>query len=91
MKVDLTADSTLAAKTNELFYLTKESLRRRQIDELWQLKAATSPKSLALALLSEPVAEAVRKELRRVTGQRIEPVELVRLLRDTVIRPECLS
>lgn len=88
---DLSADATVAAKAHELFYLTKESLKRRQIDELWELRAATSPKSLTLALLSEPVADALRKELRRNTGQNIDAAELVRLVRDTVIRPECLS
>lgn len=89
--VDLTSDATVAHKANELFYLTREALKRRAIDELWKAKAATSPKSLGKALLAEPVVEAVRKELRRSTGQQVESKEICRLLSETVLRPECFD
>jgi hypothetical protein len=74
-----------------LFYLTRESLKRRRLDEVWKTKRATSPKSLANVLSSPPVAEAIRKELRRQTKQRVDGAEITRLLRETVIRPECLD
>lgn len=91
LQVDLLGDATPAQKLSELFYLTRESLKRRQMDELWQAKRATSPKSLASVLMTDPVAEAIRKEVRRATGQRVESSEITRLLRETVIRPECLG
>src|ERR1044072_2394937 len=47
LEVDLFAEETLAQKANQLYYLTRESLKRRQIDALWQAKRGTSPKSLA--------------------------------------------
>jgi hypothetical protein len=34
------------------------------------------------------MASHVASELRRETGQRVEAVEIARLLRETVIRPE---
>ena len=34
---------------------------------------------------------AIRKELRRTTKQKVEADEITRLLRETVIRPECLE
>src|SRR6266516_3332828 len=37
------------------------------------------------------VTDAIRKELRRQTGHNADGKELVRLLRETVVRPECLS
>ena len=43
LDVDLFDEETLAQKANQLYYLTKESLKRRQIDTLWQAKRATSP------------------------------------------------
>lgn len=90
--VDLLSDErTLGQKANELFYLSRESMKRRQIDELWKAKAATSPKSLGKALSSAAVADTVRKELRRTTGQNIEAKEIMRLVRETVLRPECLG
>jgi predicted type IV restriction endonuclease len=90
LDVNLLGDGTVAAKAQALFYLTLESMRKRQIDELWKAKRATSPKSLASILCSEPVLETVRRELRRATGHRVDNGELLKLLRGTVIRQECL-
>jgi hypothetical protein len=91
LNVDLLGEQSTAQKIDQLFYLTRESLKRRQMDELWKAKRATAPQSLAQVLFSEPVAEEVRKELRRRTGHNVETGELVRLLRETVLRPECLG
>ena len=91
LEVDLFGEETLAQKANQLYYLTKESLKRRQIDILWQAKRATSPKSLARVLCSDTVVTAIRKELKRTTGQSVIDAEIVRLLKETVLRPECLG
>jgi hypothetical protein len=48
LEVDLLDDEQLADKVGQLFYLTRESLKKRQIDELWKAKRATSPASLVL-------------------------------------------
>ena len=91
LEVDLLSENTLGQKANQLYYLTKESLKRRQIDALWQAKRATSPKSLAKVLCSETVVTAIRKELKRTTGQSVTEVEIVRLLNETVLVPECIG
>lgn len=91
LEVDLLGDDTLSHKANQLYYLTKESLKRRQIDTLWQAKRATSPKSLAKVLTSDNVVTAIRKELKRTTGQSVTDPEVIRLLNGTVLRPECLD
>lgn len=91
IEVDLMGESTVQQKANQLYYLTKESMKRRQMDELWQAKKATSPKSLARVLCSETVTTAIRRELKRTTGQNIEPAEVVKLLKETVLKPECLG
>jgi len=90
LDVDLFGEETMVQKANQLYYLTKESLKRRQIDTLWQAKRATSPKSLAKVLRSDAVVTAMRKELKRTTGQSVTDLEIVRLLNETVLRPECL-
>jgi hypothetical protein len=89
LEVDLLSDAPPAQKVNDLFYLTRPSLKRRQIDELWKSTRAKSPKSLANALTSPAVTDAIRKELRRTTKQNIDAKEIERVLRATVIRPEC--
>ena len=91
LDVDLLGDDTQVQKANQLFYLTRESLKRRQIDELWKARRATSPQSLATVLASEPVLTAIRKELKRETGHKVEEAEIADLLRDTVLRSECFG
>jgi len=89
LEVNLLGEATPTQKANQLFYLSRESLKRRQIDDLWKARRAQSPKSLATVLGSDAVTEAIRKELKRTTGQKVERDEIVRLLKETVVRPEC--
>ena len=89
--VNLLGDETPASKVNQMFYISREALKRRAIDDLWKERAATSPKSLAATVLSDAVVSSIRKELRRRTDRNIAEAEIARLVRETVIRPECLS
>jgi hypothetical protein len=89
--VDLLGEETVTQRANQLFYITKESLRRRQIDELWKSKVATGPQSLGQALVSPVVLTAIRKELRRRTDHNVDEREIERLLRESVLRPECFE
>ncbi len=89
LDVDLLGDGTVNQKSQLLFYLTLESMKRRQIDDLWRAKRASSPKSLAGALLQPSVVDAIRREIRRATGHTIESPEIAKLLRETVVREDC--
>jgi hypothetical protein len=91
LDVDLLGDESASQKVNQLFYLTRASLKRRQIDELWKARRAKSPSSLAETILSEAVVGAIRKELRRKTGHKADDQEVTKLLRETVLRPECFD
>lgn len=92
--VDLTLDVSLlgpetpAQKAAKLFYLSRESMKRRQMDELWKARRATSPKSLAAVLSSEAVLEAIRKEIRRRSNHNASVEEIADALRAGVIRPD---
>lgn len=90
LNVDLLGDMTGPKKADLLFYMTRESLKRHGIQDFWEAKRATSPLSLTQTLMSEPVMAAMRKELRRQTGHNVETDEIVRLLKETVIRKESL-
>lgn len=89
--INLLSDISASTKIDQFFYLTRESLKRSQIDDLWKARRATSPVSLAQVLTSELVMTVVRKELRRITGHNADPVELTRIMRETVLRPECFE
>jgi predicted type IV restriction endonuclease len=92
ISVDLMDSATpLARKVEKLFYLSRESLKRNQIDEVWRTQAATSPRLLAKALLSESVMTAIRREVWQLTKYHADKGDLGRLVRETVIRPDCLT
>ncbi|MBM4415534.1 MAG: hypothetical protein FJ035_04645 [Chloroflexi bacterium] len=87
LEVDLAGPGTAQQKTAELLYLTREALKRGLIDDLWRTKSATSPRALAALLRSEAVVDAIRRELRRTSGHRVESADPLRLLSD-VIHPD---
>lgn len=91
LDANLLSDETIQKKADQLYYLTREAIKRKQIDDLWKTKRATSPKSLAQVLISPDVIAAVQKELKRQTGHKVEEIEVIRLLRTTVLRPECFE
>lgn len=84
--VCLTDGSPVAEKVDRLFYLTRESLKRRQIDDVWKARRATSPDALAKIILSDPIAAMIRKEVKRTSGYLVDQDELVKLLKSTVLR-----
>lgn len=90
-EVDLLGSETPAQKANQLFYLSREALKRRLMDDLWKAKRATSPASLAGVITSTVVLDAIRKELRRRSGRNMDAKDLGALLKETVLRPECLG
>lgn len=92
--IDLTLDVSLLGpepptqKVSKLFYMSREAMKRHQMDELWKARRATSPKSLASILVSDPVLEAMRKEVRRRSGHAATSREIADALKSSVIRPD---
>ncbi len=91
LDLDLLGPQTTNHKADQLFYLSKESFKRRQIDDVWRQSAATSPRALLDVMLSEPVLEAARKELRRRAGYNVDPADLARMVRASVVKAEVLE
>lgn len=91
VEVNLLNEDSLQHKASQLYYLTRESMKHRQLDDLWKAKRATSPKSLAQVLLSEQVVDAIRKELKRQTGHNVDAGEIIRILKGTILRSECFD
>ena len=76
LEVDVMGDDSPAQKVGVLFYLSREAFKRRLVDELWQVKAATSANLLGAVITSDTIIDQIRKELRRQTGHNVEPGEL---------------
>jgi len=91
LDLDLLGPQTANHKADQLFFLSKESFKRRQIEDVWKQSAATSPKALLDVMLSEPVLDAARRELRRRAGYNVDPADLARMVRASVVRSEVLE
>lgn len=87
-EVDLLSDDSLATKADRMFYLSKDALKRHLLDDLWRVKAATSPRSLALVVTSDVVLEAIRKELRKQTSYNCDVGEIKRAIESDLFRPD---
>ncbi|MHB0977712.1 MAG: type I restriction enzyme HsdR N-terminal domain-containing protein [Candidatus Aquicultorales bacterium] len=69
-----------------LYLLCKESFCKNEIADYWQEKLALSAKNVVSLLLSESLIDKLRRELKILTGYRIDPEELKALLRTQVFR-----
>lgn len=85
----LLGDEPIGKKVDAFFNLSRESMKRGIINTLFEARRATSPKSLADLLFAPPVLDALRKELKKKTGQNVQNRELLDLLKNTVIKPDC--
>lgn len=91
LELDLLGDEATSRKIDALFYLHRAAMKRNLIEELWERKVATAPASLASVLLSEPVLDAVRKEIRRKSKYNPDPAEIAKIIRQGVLRPDLIA
>ena len=91
LDIDLLGPQTNNHKADQFFWLSKESLKRKQIEDVWKQSAATSPKALLELMLSEPVLEAARKELRKRAGYNLEVSDIARMVRSSIVRTDVLE
>jgi hypothetical protein len=87
--VDLTQTPT-ADLLEELYYLSKESLRRREIERLWRERTAVGPSNLLKALFAAPVLDTIRKELKAISGYKPSPDDLAESIRE-LLSPKVLE
>ena len=90
INVELVTEADLLAKDKTsaidlLYLISKEGVAAGKAAEYWATKLALSAPNLVKALLSEPVINAMRREFRRISGQRLSGQELVDLLFSRVI------
>lgn len=89
-EVDILGDEPLGRKVDSFFFLHRSALKRELIDGLWKRKVATAPNALADVLLTAPVLDAMRKEIRRTSDFNPDPSEIAKIIRNEVLRPDLL-
>ena len=90
-EIDLLGPATLAEKTDLMFLLHKEALKRRRIDEVWRHRAATEPGALLDLMLSETMLDELRKEVRRRTGIATTAQALSEVIRTEIVDPKLIA
>lgn len=81
--VDLTETPT-PRLVDELYYLSKESLRRGELEKVWRERTAVGPSNLLRVMFSAPVLDRIRKELRAITGYNPAPEDLAQSIREVL-------
>ncbi|BCT76861.1 hypothetical protein SCMU_27030 [Sinomonas cyclohexanicum] len=89
--VDLLGPEPAEEKAGLLYYLHHDSLKRRQIENVWKHSAATSPGVVLESLLSDGVLDVLRRDIKRKTGTGTDLDTLREVLRGEVINPKALS
>lgn len=90
-EVDILGDETPAQKTEKLFYIHRDALKKNVIAEEWKRRAATSASAIASALTADSVLEALRKEIRSRTKFNADVNDLAEVIRLDVLRPGLLG
>jgi predicted type IV restriction endonuclease len=88
LEVDLLGDAAPARLVDDLLPMTREATKRGALDTLWRQVRATSPQSIARAVLAPSVLRALRSEMHRQTGHLSSIDEIARLVKETVLRPD---
>jgi predicted type IV restriction endonuclease len=88
LDIDLLSAETTAKKGDALFYLSRDSFKKKVVDQLWKQRAATSAKAITKVITSAKMVEELRKELRRQSGFNVDAKQIQDTLRDEILRPE---
>ena len=87
----LTLNHKSPAHLESLYLLTRESMMKSGLYAYHDHLQATNKFYLAAVVLTEPVLDTIRRELRRVSDVKIDVEELRTLLKEEVIKREVLE
>ena len=90
-EVDLLGPDSLEQKAELMFFLHREALKRRRIDELWKHRAATAPDALLDIILSDTVLDTIRKEVKRNTGIATTIQAVADVIRNEIVDRKLLT
>lgn len=90
-EVDLLGAASLEEKTQLMFLLHREALKRRRIDDVWKRRAATEPGALLSLILSEPMLDQIRKEVRRQTGITTTTGDISEVIKSEIVDPKLIA
>lgn len=91
-EVDLLSSGPKSPDVIECFgQLSREEFSKDSMTEFLQRKEITSKFAIAAVLQTESMVEELRKEIRRLSGIRVDPDDLLETLSDEVIKRELID
>jgi len=77
---------------SQLFLLCKRGVQKDLIDEFYEYKQSVNRYTIGALLLTEPIVNTVRRELRKIkTGIKVDSAEIRELISQEVIKREILE
>lgn len=86
-KIDLTNVDDFKNATNYIWYLTKKSVERKELEAFWKRTNALQPENLAKILYSEEIVKRLRNDLKTLTGIYFQLEDVASSLCDVIKKP----
>jgi len=91
LSIDLTDHFYLKENAEQLQYLHKDSVIKKELDTLWKKHSALDPNTLACYLLGKPVINYIRKELKNKYKSKFSDIEISDGIKKIISNPICLE
>lgn len=88
LEADLLGEQSAAVLASTLMPLSREAMKKGVLESLWKQVRASSPQSVAAAIMAPSVIKAIRSEMHRSTGHLLPINEVAKLVRETALRPD---
>jgi hypothetical protein len=85
----LAENRNISKMADWLFYISKKSFEKKQIDNLWKIKTSTSPSEILNSLFSDKTIDALRRDLQNRTKYfKITNNEIRKILKENIIKKD---
>ncbi|OFY63449.1 MAG: hypothetical protein A2Y71_02410 [Bacteroidetes bacterium RBG_13_42_15] len=89
--IDLSDQSSLKENVEQLQYLHRDCIIKKELETLWNKHLALNPTNLASFLLGKPVINYIRKELRTKYKNKFSDTEISDGIKKVITNPICLD
>lgn len=89
--IDLSDLSSLKENVEQLQYLHRDCIIKKELETLWNKHLALNPTNLASYLLGKPVINYIRKELKSRYKNKFSDTEISDGIKNVITNPICLD
>lgn len=89
--IDLTDQTVIKENAEQLQYLHRESVLKKELEILWKKHSALDPNTLACYLLGKPVINYVKKELKAKYKSKFSDSEISDGIKNVIANSVCIE